>query len=120
MFVRRYVWTQVVATLISVVLCAEVAAWGHSGLDDPGCNPAAVLLTHHPLRVTSGTAPSQTPDEHCLLCHFLHLLNLALSAQPLATAHVARVGRRPPPETVPIVSLLSFSVPSRGPPAEHA
>jgi hypothetical protein len=115
--VRRHAWTQVAAALISVVLCLEMAAWGHSGLDDPGCNPAAVLLTHHSLRVTADTTASQTPEQHCLLCHFLHLLNLALSAQPLTAADIAQVAQRWSPETVPIVSLLSFSVPSRGPPA---
>jgi len=114
---RRHLRTRALAALLAVVVGGATVSWGHAGGDDPGCDPALVLLGQQaPQLAAQGPAP---PTDHCPLCHFLRALQLAVFAKPLAAVGVFRTALRPSPDGVLAVQLVAFNVASRAPPAIH-
>jgi hypothetical protein len=77
------------ATLLALIVCAGAADWGHTGWDDPACDPVPVLHDHsaHRFRPASEQAPPS--DGHCYLCHALRLLHMSLTAHAVAAIPAA-------------------------------
>ena len=114
---RRHMRTRVLAALLAVVVCGATVNWGHAGGDDPGCDlTLAVPGQQAPHLATQASAPA---TDHCPLCHFLRLLQVAISAKPLAAVGVFRTALCLPSGGAAVVQLFAFNVSSRAPPASH-
>ena len=78
---RKRLLSRVVASLLTLIVCAGSLDWGHAGGDDPGCNP--VLVHHDDSAHRFSSAPTQTAPaaDHCYICHSLRLLHTTLIAR---------------------------------------
>jgi len=74
------------ALVLAALICAGSVDWGHTGWDDPGCDPVPVHHDHSAHRLARQTQPDAPTDGHCYLCHALRLLHVALAAHPIAAA----------------------------------
>jgi hypothetical protein len=113
---RRHALTRIVAVTLGVALCAETIGWGHTGWDDPGCDPVPVFHSQSVERFTTGTA-TPAPDTHCLLCHLLRLLNTGLSAKPATVGLLSRVEPHWPNDAALHPTLVYHPGSGRGPPS---
>jgi hypothetical protein len=77
------------ATLLALIVCAGAADWGHTGWDDPACDPVPVLHNHSAHRFRAATEQAPPSDGHCYLCHALRLLHMSLTAHPAAVIPAA-------------------------------
>jgi hypothetical protein len=113
---RRCARTRVAATVLSLVLCGAVMNWGHMGGDDPGCDPTLFVLGHSAVQI-GAPASGPSPSDHCTLCHFLRLLQTAISIKSFAASHLADAAACRPPDRMLAPSLLAINLSSRAPPA---
>ena len=116
---RQSVRTRAFALLLSVAVCAATVDWGHTGWDDPACDPVPVLHSHSAHHLTGGGETSDAPADHCSLCHFLRLLHTALSLKSLPASELWQTAERRTPATAVALALLAFNVPSRAPPVRR-
>jgi hypothetical protein len=113
---RRHALTRIVAVLLGVALFAETTGWGHTGWDDPGCDPVPVLHSQTVERLTTGTALPSPESQHCVLCHLLQLLNLGISAQAATAAVQAAAEPHWHSDAAVHLALLCHHASGRSPP----
>jgi hypothetical protein len=113
---RRRARTRLAATLLSLAVCGAAVNWGHTGGDDPGCDPALVLQGQAPAHVGAPSAAA-SPTDHCPLCHFLRIFQTAVSAKSFQATGVSSAAASPSLDHVLAPSLLALNVSSRAPPA---
>jgi hypothetical protein len=117
---RRHASARTLVALLIVAVWGGTVDWGHTGWDDPACDPMPVQHDHAAHRVSNDTRTPIAPAGHCEFCHFLRLLHTALSAKSLAASLVAHSDPHRPPDRVFAAALFAFYVPSRAPPARLA
>jgi hypothetical protein len=105
-----------VSTLLSVVW-PSVALSFHNGADDPDCSLVIVVHDHAAHRLKESPKSSQSPQEHCFICHWqslrtvqavVHLHAPASASQALASA-----------DPVHPAYLAATRQPARAPPVEQ-
>jgi hypothetical protein len=87
--VRGRAGVRVLAVLLTALVLGGSVDWGHTGWDDPACDPVPVLHDHSAHRYGSRSEQSPPSDGHCYLCHALRLLHIALTAHPYAVAQAS-------------------------------
>jgi hypothetical protein len=112
---RRHVWTRTLAALLAAVVCG--VNWVHVGGDDPGCDPVPIHSDQSARHVSGDGPASGAPAEHCPFCHFLRLLQTALSAKSLAIGGVSQTEAQRATSGTLGVALVALHLPSRAPPA---
>ena len=113
---RRRARTRLAAILLSLMVCGSAVNWGHSGGDDPGCDPTVTLQGQAPAHVGVPSAAA-SPTDHCPLCHFLRVFQTAISAKSFQATGISTAAAAPTPDPVLAPSLLALKLSSRAPPA---
>ncbi len=116
-FFRRLFRRQSLAVFLVLLVGGGTLDWGHAGGDDPGCNPIPVQHDHSAHRLKAAERGTQAPADHCTLCHLLRIFHTALSAQSHGAYVGATAAARHTLSRSFVVSLVSFAVPPRAPPA---
>ena len=87
---RNRVLGRALAAVLAVVVCGGALDWGHTGGDDPNCNPVPVYHDHAAHRFAAAPAHSSPQADHCYVCHSLRLLHTTLvarGARAILTVH---------------------------------
>ena len=114
---RRHVRTRSFALLLSVAVCGGSLNGGHAGGDDPACAAALVQHDHAAHKLTTPGHRSDSPDEHCNLCHLQRLLHTALGSVAPAAVAISPSDSARPSEPALAVSMVAGNLSSRAPPA---
>lgn len=114
---HRSVRTRAFAMLLAVAVCGATFDWGHSGWDDPACDPAPVLHNAAAHRLTGDGRTPAAPADHCSLCHFIRLLHTALSLASLPASQTHQAAAARAADGVPAIVQVALHLPSRAPPA---
>jgi hypothetical protein len=115
MALRHRLHVRVIAAFLMALVCGGAVNWGHTAWDDPTCDPFPVQHDHSAHRI-GGAAETPAPADHCTLCHFFRLLQIALSAESAAADVDAGDNASRPRNRSLHPTVLAFNVPSRAPP----
>jgi len=107
-----------IALLVASVVCFGATGLGHTGWDDPTCDPIPVHHDHNAHRFRSGALPRPADSEHCLVCHSLRSLRNALVAVHTPAVDRAQAAAVPVSDIVLAGRLLDPRAPARAPPAD--
>ena len=113
----RFLRARAIALILASVVCAGATGLGHSGWDDPSCDPIPVHHDHNAHRFQPGRVPAQPVDDHCLACHSLRSLRTGLVAIHTAVPEIAEVTAVCAADLVLAGRVLDSTSPSRAPPA---
>jgi hypothetical protein len=107
-----------IALFVATVVCVGATGLGHTGWDDPTCDPIPVHHDHNAHRFHSGAVPRSSDSDHCLVCHSLRSLRNGLVA-----VHTPAIDRTPAAavrvsDIVLAGRLLDLRAPARAPPAQ--
>ena len=116
-FLRRNC-ARTIALLLASVVCFGATGLGHTGWDDPSCDPIPVHHDHNAHRFQSGRLPANPADDHCLACHSLRSLRTVLIAVHAAVTDDANVATVCAADAVLPGRVLDSTSPSRAPPAD--
>jgi hypothetical protein len=115
-FLRRNC-ARAIALLLAAVVSFGASGLGHTGWDDPACDPIPVHHDHNAHRFQSGHLPANPADDHCLACHSLRSLRTVLVAVHAAVTADANVAAVCAADVVLDGRVLDSTSPSRAPPA---
>jgi hypothetical protein len=104
------------ALLLAGLVSLGASGWGHTGWDDPACDPVLVHHDHSAHRFQSGTLPLTPPADHCLLCHSQRSLRTGLVAAHTSITDGVQTATVPVADTVLSARLFASHAPSRAPP----
>jgi hypothetical protein len=107
-----------VALFVATVVCVGTSGLGHTGWDDPTCDPIPVHHDHNAHRFHSGAVPRSSDSDHCLVCHSLRSLRNGLVAVRTPTVDRAQAAAVLVSDLVLAGRLLDPRAPARAPPAE--
>ena len=116
-FLRRN-GARAIALLLASIVCAGATGVGHSGWDDPSCDPIPVHHDHNAHRFQSGRLPTAPADDHCLACHSLRSLRTGLVLIQTVFANDTHVAVINTADAVLAGRVLDSTAPSRAPPAD--
>jgi hypothetical protein len=114
----RSLATRAIALLLTSVVCFGASGIGHTGWDDPVCDPIPVHHDHNAHRLQSGRLPANPVDDHCLACHSLRSLRTVLVAVHAAVTDDAKVANVCTADVVLSGQVFDSSAPSRAPPTD--
>ena len=113
----RNTGARAIALLLASIVSVGATGFGHSGWDDPSCDPILVHHDHNAHRFQSGHVPVAPPDDHCVVCHSLRSLRTGLVAIHAAVTSGVRVATVRATDVVLSGRVLDSTAPSRAPPA---
>jgi hypothetical protein len=107
-----------IAIFVATVVCFGATGLGHTGWDDPTCDPIPVHHDHNAHRFRSGALPRPADSDHCLACHSLRSLRNGLVAVHTPIVDRTQAAAVPVSDIVLAGRLLDPRAPARAPPAE--
>jgi hypothetical protein len=114
-FVSRVV-SRAIALVLASIVCAGATGLGHSGWDDPSCDPIPVHHDHNAHRFKPGHLPAAPADDHCLACHSVRSLGTGLIVIHSVVNDDADVATVCATEVLLSGRILDPTAPSRAPP----